>query len=63
MNLKQKILRYYLHSNGKAPIIEWLEKLRDKVVRTRINRRLERMALGHYGDCKERARNNFPLSV
>ncbi|MFT3741809.1 MAG: type II toxin-antitoxin system RelE/ParE family toxin [Gammaproteobacteria bacterium] len=49
---KQKELRYYNAPNGKAPFVKWLDKIKDIVLRSRIDRRLERLELGHYGDCK-----------
>lgn len=47
----EKTIKYYKTVNGKEPFYEWLLSLRDKIIRARINRRLERVALGNYGDC------------
>lgn len=48
----KKELRYYKLPNGKSPFVEWITHFKDKVTRIRIERRLERMELGHYGDCE-----------
>lgn len=45
-----KELRYYIPLNGKPPFVEWLEKIKDNQTRIRIDRRLERLEVGHYGD-------------
>jgi putative addiction module killer protein len=49
MNNK-KILIYKTH-NGKEPFTDWLEDL-DKVSQIRIRKRIARIKLGHFGDCK-----------
>lgn len=51
MSLEKRI-KYYKTANGKEPFYEWLLGLKDKVIRARIIRRLERVALGNYGDFK-----------
>lgn len=47
-----KILRYYKTPNGKSPFAAWIKKIKDHTVRSRIERRLERLEIGHYGDCE-----------
>ncbi|WP_442935788.1 type II toxin-antitoxin system RelE/ParE family toxin [Nostoc sp.] len=42
----------YATEYGKEPYTEWLENLKDYVVRSRIIRRIERLKQGNYGDCK-----------
>jgi putative addiction module killer protein len=46
----QKQIRYYIASNGKSPFAGWLDKFKDHITRSRIERRIERMASGNYGD-------------
>ena len=48
----KKTLRYYLAPNGKAPFAQWINKIKDHTTRSRIERRLERLVLWHYGDHK-----------
>ena len=50
--VKAKQLRYYIAANGKSPFAEWLSKFKDHVTRSRIERRLERIGFGNYGDCE-----------
>jgi len=38
--------------NGKAPFSDWLNSLKDPVTRLRIRRRLDRLEIGNFGDCK-----------
>lgn len=48
----QKQIRYYIAPNGKSPFAGWLDKFKDNIMRSRIERRIERMASGNYGDCE-----------
>lgn len=48
----KKILRNYTTLSGKVPFIEWLHCLKDATTRLRIRRRLDRLELGNFGDCK-----------
>jgi putative addiction module killer protein len=43
-------LRYYQTSGGGQPFVEWLQGLRDRQARTRIEARLARVAVGNLGD-------------
>jgi len=45
-------LEYYLDDNGKAPFLEWLYSLRDKMTVYRIRARLDRVELGNFGTAK-----------
>ena len=56
-----KELRYYINPNGKSPFVEWMNRIKDKVIRSRIDRRLERMEYGHYGDYKALGDGVFEL--
>lgn len=42
----------YETTGGKVPFREWIRSLRDEIARSRIRKRLDRMQLGHFGDCK-----------
>jgi putative addiction module killer protein len=43
-------LRYYQTSTGEQPFVEWLQGLKDRQARTRIEARLARVAVGNLGD-------------
>src|SRR5690242_1837732 len=45
-----RICRIYRMSDGRAPYEEWLDELRDVVGRAKIRVRLDRAALGNFGD-------------
>jgi putative addiction module killer protein len=45
-----KEIRNYLTAEGRSPFQEWLDSLRDIKARVRIEKRLERVALGNLGD-------------
>ncbi len=47
-----KKIEIYVDENGRKPFIEWLDSLKDKMGRYRIKERLDRIALGNFGDCK-----------
>ncbi|HSW70065.1 MAG TPA: type II toxin-antitoxin system RelE/ParE family toxin [Gammaproteobacteria bacterium] len=47
-----RILRNYMTLNGKVPFSDWLNSLKDPVTRLRIRRRLDRLEIGNFGDCK-----------
>jgi putative addiction module killer protein len=47
-----KELIIYQTEDGKEPFTRWRKSLKDKVTVARIDRRIERMAEGHYGDFK-----------
>ena len=50
--MRQKVIQYYTASNGKTPVLEWLDRIKDIATQSRIEHRLERISLGHYGDYK-----------
>jgi len=45
-------LRNYQTANGRDIFTHWLKALKDPIAKRAIARRLNRLALGHFGDCK-----------
>jgi len=45
-------LRHYLTSTGRDPYQSWLDRLKDLRARVAIQRRVDRVAAGHFGDHK-----------
>lgn len=45
-------IEYHLDDNGKAPFLEWLYSLRDKVAVYRVRARIDRVELGNFGMVK-----------
>ena len=50
MALKELIV--YQTEDGKEPFTRWRKNLKDKVTVARVDRRLDRVKEGHYGDYK-----------
>ena len=59
----EKELRYYKKANGQEPLVEWLNKFKDHVVRSRIERRIERLEIGNYGDCEPVGEGVFEVKL
>ena len=49
---RQREIQYYRTSNGRQPFIEWSESIRDQSTQNRIDKRLERLEDGNFGDCQ-----------
>jgi len=45
-------IRHYLTSSGKDPYQQWLDELKDLKARVVIQRRIDRLASGNFGDHK-----------
>lgn len=45
-------IRHYLKEDGKDPYLSWWLKLRDMKARIAVDRRLNRLELGNFGDHK-----------
>lgn len=56
-----KTLIIYQTSDGREPFREWITGFRDKPTRARIERRLEKIEQGHYGDYKSVGEGVFEL--
>lgn len=59
----KKELRFYRTKEGKEPFVGWIEQLKDKVGRANITNRLNRVAIGHYGDCESVGDGVFELKI
>ncbi|MCK4870439.1 MAG: type II toxin-antitoxin system RelE/ParE family toxin [Gammaproteobacteria bacterium] len=45
-------IRYYITQTGKTPFITWLKNLKNSLVKHRLQERLDRVAMGNFGDHK-----------
>jgi len=43
-------LRYYVTTDGKRPLTDWVDNLRDRQAKVRIKTRLDRLEDGNFGD-------------
>ena len=46
----ERTIIVYADENGKEPVTDWLASFRDKKIRTRILRRINRIEQGNFGD-------------
>lgn len=59
----KKEIRFYRTPDGKEPFTYWFETLKDKTIRAQLKNRLERVAVGNYGDCKALGDGIFELRI
>jgi putative addiction module killer protein len=52
MEVRPKALAIYETEDGKRPFKLWLDALRDKTTKARINARITRLEQGNFGDAK-----------
>ncbi|MDD5222389.1 MAG: type II toxin-antitoxin system RelE/ParE family toxin [bacterium] len=50
MESESREVVYYKTGAGKVPFLDWLYSLKDKITRARIRIRIERVAMGNFGD-------------
>ena len=51
-NTHPQELQFYRTPNGSVPFIEWFHGIQDQKTLTRIQKRLQRLENGNFGDCK-----------
>jgi putative addiction module killer protein len=56
-------IREYVMPNGKAPFVEWIDKLRDREARIKIRIRLDRILSGNPGDCKSLGHDLYEMRI
>ncbi len=56
-------IQNYLTAEGRSPFQEWLDSLRDIKAKVRIEKRLERVALGNLGDYRSVGEGVYELRV
>ena len=52
MDANPKTVRNYVTPEGKVPYEEWIYGLKDKRTIARVLKRINRLRLGNFGDCK-----------
>lgn len=45
-------LKFYRTPTGRSPFSEWYDSIQDLNLQSRIDKRLERVANGNFGDCR-----------
>jgi putative addiction module killer protein len=61
--VQPKELRLYKTNDGKIPFADWFDALRDIKTQAIINKRLDRVRLGNFGDCKSVGSGVFELRI
>ncbi len=56
-------IQNYLTAEGRSPFQEWLDSLRDIKAKVRIEKRLERVALGNLGDYRSVGEGVYELKI
>ena len=52
MTTQPREIQRYITADGKIPILEWTDSLRDLRAKSKINQRLDRLQAGNLGDYK-----------
>ena len=58
-----KEIRLYKTNSGKEPFNEWLTNIKDKTIKARIRRRIDKLYFGHEGDCKSVGKGVYELRL
>lgn len=62
-NAQPRTLQFYRTPNGSEPFNEWYRSIRDPNTRYRIQRRLERLEEGNFGDYRSVGEDVFELRL
>ena len=62
-NARLREVQYYRTPNGRQPFIQWFESIREKNTQNRIDKRLERLEDGNFGDCQSVGEGVFELRL
>jgi putative addiction module killer protein len=57
------VLEIYKKENGQEPFTEWIESVKDSVLKARIKSRIRRVEIGNYGNCKAIGSGLFELKL
>ena len=62
-NTHPREIETYRTQNGREPFMEWFNTIRDTRAQTRIRGRLDRVAVGNFGDCQSVGSGVFELRL
>lgn len=62
-NAHPRRLQAYRTSKGREPFTEWLESFQDQRTQTKIRKRLSRLEVGNFGDCRSVGGGVFELRI
>ncbi len=52
MEAKERDVEYFETSGGNQPVRNWIDSLKDRRGRAKIQTRIDRVALGNFGNCE-----------
>ncbi len=58
-----KELLQYQTATGRVPFREWIESLADTTAQAKVRVRIERLAMGHWGDFKHTGEGVFEIRI
>lgn len=61
--LQKRAVKSYSRPGGQCPFKEWIESLRDRKAVRKIGIQLDRMRLGHFGDCRSVGKGVFESRI
>ena len=59
--IQPRELKFYRTLNGRVPFTEWYDTIQDRRMRNRIQKRLDRLEDGNFGDAKSVGEGVFEL--
>ena len=63
MEVQPRDIQRYSTPDGKVPFSEWLDSLRDIKAKFKIDRRLDRVATGNFGDYRAVGEGVYELRI
>ena len=62
-DVQPRELQFYRMPNGREPFAEWYNAIQDPWTQSRIQKRLVRLGLGNFGDCRSVGSGVFELRL
>ncbi len=63
MEIQPQTIRIYQTSEGKHPYLDWYDNLKEMKTKVVILKRVDRIALGNFGDCKSLKDGLYELRI
>ncbi len=63
LETRPREIELYTTQNGREPFTDWFESIRDRTIRNRIDRRIDRLENGNFGDCRPVGEGVFELRL
>ena len=63
LETRPREIELYTTQNGREPFTDWFESIRDKTIKNRIDRRIDRLENGNFGDCRPVGEGVFELRL